>query len=172
MKIVLGCYDQKPHPFHYQWIDESWVLTDANPRFPNIQYVDARMLPEGVEAIYASHVVEHVEPECLEEMFKHWYERLPKGGYAIVNVPDLLWALEELKRLENGEIPTSSYFKTPKKILEIIYGNLNDSIWDKHKWGFTEHTLREYLEGAGFSVDIERVYEAHDMGCLIAKAIK
>lgn len=172
MKLVLGCYDQKPHSFHYRWIDDSWVLSDINPRHQSIRAVDARSLPEGVEAIYASHIVEHIEPEELEKMFKHWYDVLPIGGYAIINVPDLLWALEELKRVEGGAKPTSWYFKTPRKLLEIVYGNVGDTGFDKHRWGFTEKTLREYLENAGFKVEIERAYEAHDMGCLIATATK
>lgn len=171
-KIVLGTYDAKPHPMHYRWIDDSWILTDINPRHKHIRKVDARAIPEDTEAIYASHIVEHIPPEDLEKMFKHWYDTLPIGGYAIINVPDILWVFDELKAVEEGAQPSSNHFTTPRKIMQMIFGNVDDTEYDKHRWGFTERILREYLEEAGFSVEITKEVEAHEVGCLIAKATK
>lgn len=176
MKIVLGVYDHKPHPMHYEWIDETWVLSDINPRHEKIIYADAcnlSALKEPIEAIYASHVVEHIGPENIQGMFRDWYNVLPKGGYAIINVPNLVWTSYQLIRMENNQKSESDYFNTPKKIMEIIYGNVHDTDFDKHRWGYTKSLLRYYLEEAGFFVEsIEERFDAHDMGVLIAKAVK
>jgi len=172
MKIVLGVYDEKPHRYHYNFIDDTWILTDINPRSNNIMRVDARSLPEGVEAIYASHIVEHIVPEEVDAMLKHWYDSLPSGGYAIINVPDIEWLCHQIILTENGGRSDSSYFTTTKKLMEVIYGNVGDTGFDKHHWGYTKNSLTDALEKAGFKVEVRREYEAHDMGCLIAKAVK
>ncbi len=175
MKIVLGVYDKKPHPMHYEWIDKDWVLSDINPRQEGIMYADARNLEElgqPIEAIYASHVVEHIEPEYVDEMFRDWYRILPSGGYAIVNVPDIEWLCYQIIRVENNAKPESNYFTDGKKLMEVIYGNVGDTGYDKHHWGYTKTTLRDALMKAGFEVKVERRFDAHDMGVLIATATK
>lgn len=175
MKIVLGAYDLNPHPMHYEWIDTTWVLSDINPRYPGIIKADARYLEwlnEPIEAIYASHVVEHIEPEEVGPMFCRWFELLPVGGYAVINVPDIEWLCQEIIKVEKGGHPTSDYFNTTKKLMEVIYGNVGDTVHDKHRWGYTKNSLKEALEEAGFSVQSQRRYDAHDMGVVIATATK
>lgn len=172
MKLVLGVYDEKPHLFHYQWIDDSWTLSDIDPRFPNIVKVDARSIQfTDLEAIYASHIVEHVAIEEIDKMFKHWFDCLAPGGEVIINVPDMQWLSSEILRVEAGMPAQSSYFDTIDKLMFVIYGPGEG--FDQHKSGFTRGTLYKKLQDAGFvDIDIEQVFEAHDMQCLIATAIK
>lgn len=172
MKLVLGVYDQKPHPFHYRWIDDSWTLSDIDPRYPNIVKVDARDIPyNDLEAIYASHIVEHVSIEEVPKMLAHWFEHLAPGGEVIINVPDMEWLSREIVKTENGYIPESEYFDTVDKLMFVIYGPGEG--FDQHKSGFTKGSLYQKLQAAGFSeINIEQEFEAHDMGCLIATAKK
>lgn len=173
MKIVLGAYNDSPHDFHRKWIDDTWILSDINPHSENMQRIDARDIPyKEVEALYASHIVEHIAIADLPGMFSHWHAALASKGWVVINVPDMEWVSEEIQRLERGEAPRSAYFTTKKEIMHIIYG-AQDTQYDEHKSGFTKSLLEEYLTEAGFvNVTVERVYEAHDMGCLIARAEK
>lgn len=172
MKLVLGVYDEKPHPFHYRWIDDSWTLSDIDPRHPNIVKVDARSIQfDNLEAIYASHIVEHIAIEEVPKMLKHWYDVLTPGGYIVINVPDMEWLAREIINVERGEEAASDYFDTVNKLMYVIYGPGEG--FDQHKSGFTKSTLFAALQDAGFThVSVEQEFEAHSMGCLIATAKK
>lgn len=173
MKLILGCYDEKPHPFHYRWIDDSWTLSDIDPRFPNVVKVDARAIPyTDLEAIYASHIVEHIAIEEVPKMLKHWYDVLTPGGYIVINVPDMEWLAKEIQIVENSGDPMSKYFNTVSKLMYVIYGPGEG--FDQHKSGFTKSTLFNLLSDAGFTnVDVAQEYDdGHEMGVLIATAKK
>ncbi len=172
MKLVLGVYDQKPHPFHYRWIDDSWTLSDIDPRFPNVVKVDARAIPyTDLEAIYASHIVEHIAIEEVPKMLSHWYDVLTPGGYIVINVPDMEWLAKEILNGETFGEYSSEYFNSISKLMYVIYGPGEG--FDQHKSGFTKSTLFNLLTDAGFTdVGIDQEIEAHEMGCLIATAKK
>ncbi len=172
MRLVLGVYDEKPHPFHYRWIDDTWTLSDIDPRHPNIVKVDARSIQfTGLEAIYASHIVEHISIEEVSKMLKHWYDVLAPGGKVIINVPDMEWLAREIITVERGEEASSEYFNTVDKLMYVIYGPGEG--FDQHKSGFTKGTLYQKLQEAGFKdIDIIQEVEAHEIGCLIATATK
>lgn len=172
MKLVLGVYDQRPHPFHYRWIDDSWTLSDIDPRSPNVVKVDARAIPyTDLEAIYASHIVEHIAIEEVPKMLKHWYDVLTPRGYIVINVPDMEWLAREIINVERGEKATSDYFDTINKLMYVIYGPGEG--FDQHKSGFTKSTLFAALQDAGFTdVSLEQEFDAHEMGVIIATAKK
>lgn len=177
MKIVLGCYDAQPHPYHEQYLDggvDSWLLTDANPRYPNIEKMDARSIPySDVEAIYASHVLEHIRYDEVLKTLKHWHSVLETGGWVQINVPDIEWALDQWMRFNCGESPQqTTYFKDKETLMQIFDGDASTD-WDTHKSWFTVDKLERYLNLAGFSsVEVRREFEAHDMMCVIGKAVK
>lgn len=173
MKLVLGVYDYPPHPYHYKFIDDSWVLSDINPRHPAIRKVDARSIPyTNIGSIYASHVLEHIPQEEVLFTLIHWREVLAPGGDVHINVPDVEWALDEWMRINCGKPPTSTYFTDTKRMLEIIHGD-GSTDHDTHKSWFTYERLLDLMLAAGFSeVTVDKVYEAHDMQCLIAKGFK
>lgn len=75
--------------------------------------------------------------------------------------------------IEKENNPISPYFNTTERLMEAIYGSRNESVFDKHQWGFTQKTLEGYINNAGFkNIKVRKIYEAHDMGCLIATASK
>jgi len=173
MKIVLGSYDQVPHPYHHQFLGNlsEWTISDINPRFPNVEKIDALDIPyKEVEALYASHILEHIaNPEVA---LKHWFDTLETGGWVQINVPDVEWALDQIMKLNNNESTDSTYFNNKENIYKIINGT-EESFYDTHKSWFTLNKLKLMLEESGFkNIEIKREYEAHDMMCIIAKAFK
>jgi len=173
MKLVLGVYDYPPHPYHYKFIDDTWVFSDIQPRHPMIKKVDARKIPyKDVEAIYASHILEHIHYAEVEDTLKHWFEVLKKGGYVHINVPDIEWALDCLMMKNANEPSESEYFNTRERLMQIFNGTMEDK-YDVHMSWYTQEKLQELLEYVGFKdVEVKKVYEAHEMQCLIAKGFK
>jgi predicted SAM-dependent methyltransferase len=173
MKLVLGVYDFPPHDYHYQWIDNDWTFTDINPRFQGILKMDARKIPnKDVEAIYASHVLEHIKESEVLDTLTHWHDVLEEGGWVHINVPDIEWGLDALMKFNIGEDTGSDYFTSREKIMTIFNGGM-ESEADTHKSWFNEYKLLELMHQAGFrDITVDRVFEAHDMGCLIARGIK
>ena len=132
-KIVLGSYDEKPSGFHQHWIDDTWIISDIEPRFPNMEKIDARDIPyKNVEALYASHLLEHIRYDEVLDVLKHWRKVLKKGGYVIINVPDMHWFLDNWMKLHLGEECESKYFYNKERMMWILEGP-SDQEHDKHK---------------------------------------
>lgn len=170
LKLVIGCGPLPIHPYHKQFIDDSWVLIDLYVKHPKIIKMDARKLEYpalSVEEIYSSHLLEHLAKKEILPTLKEWFRVLKKGGRLRLNVPDFNWAVKCFLGRKK-----SKYFNTKEKILEIFYGS-QEHEGEFHKTGFTKKILKEYLVKAGFKkIKICQVYEAHDMGCLLAEARK
>lgn len=170
MKLFLGCGPLPIHPYHYQFINDSWVFIDLYVDDPKIVKMDARRLEyndEEADEIYSSHLLEHLETAEIISTLAEWWRVLKRGGKLRLNVPDMEWAAKCLLGQEK-----SSYFDTPQKILEIFYGSQSHE-GEFHKTGFTDYILKNYLEITGFvDIEIKKKYEAHDMNCLLATAQK
>ena len=175
VKIVLGSYDERPHPYHEKYLGDvsEWVISDINPRFPSIEKIDARSIPyRDVSALYASHILEHIAQSQVLDTLKHWNNVLQSGGWLHVNVPDIEFGLDLLMKLNNGETITNPYFNTRERVNQIINGTM-ESEFDTHKSWWTEEKLRMHLVAAGFvNIRVWKEYEAHDMVCILGKAYK
>lgn len=171
MKLVLGVYEYPPHEYHYKYIDASWVLSDIKPRHPMIKQVDARDIQyDDIEAIYASHVLEHIYEYQLT--LKHWHDKLVEGGYVHINVPDIEWALDNLMQINAGYGSRSPFYNSRTRMQNIFNGTMEDE-FDIHKSWFNKDKLEQALIDAGFkNVSVYKEYEAHEMMCLIAKGYK
>lgn len=186
--LFLGCGPLPIHKQHLEIVDEGWTLIDKYVKDPGIVNMDIRKLEysdESVDEIYCSHTLEHIGLREVIPTLKEWHRVLKPGGKVTINVPDMEWAAGVLLSLsglgfyEKDEWPDgqisfkdSKLFDTPEMLMEVIYGN-QDHEGEFHKSGYTAETLKNYLVTAGFgSVDIKNVFEAHEMGCLIAEAIK
>lgn len=178
-KLYLGCGPLPIHRQHLQIIDDSWVLIDLHVKSPGIVNMDARHLEypdNSVSKIYNSHLLEHFGIKDVLPTLKEWYRALKSNGELITNVPDIEWASEQILVFSGALInqigKNSSVFNTGEKIMEVIYGN-QDHDGEYHKSGFTKNILQKYLELAGFKkITVKKIYDAHEMNCLIARAIK
>lgn len=177
MKLCLGVGPDPIHPQHLEVMTDlsEWMLIDLH--VPGRTNWDAIALPIPDECcghIYASHLLEHFPHNQLEEILRDWHSKLKLGGKLTLNVPDLLWALKVIQRFDQGALLTGYYnqWYGEHGLLSVIYGNqLHEG--EYHKSGFTERSLRELLERVGFTqITVTQLEDAHDMGVLIAEAIR
>ncbi|KAG6614793.1 UDP-N-acetylglucosamine-peptide N-acetylglucosaminyltransferase [Phytophthora cinnamomi] len=129
--------------------NSDWWIVDANDG----DIVDFVMRMENlyafpdssVDAIYASHVLEHCTHGVgheLENTLREWHRVLRPGGQLLVSVPNL-FVLASLFINESIPHQHRMWFMT------VIFGGQTD-IYDVHKVGFDEAILVAYLEQAGF----------------------
>ncbi len=175
LKLFLGCGPLPIHPQHLQIVDDTWTFIDLYVHDPKIVQMDIRKLgyaDESVSRIYCSHALEHLGSVEAVNALQEWYRVLKSGGDLIINVPDIEWAIDEYINLREGKEPQSKTFTTKQKLMEVIYGNQTHE-GEFHKSGYNEKGLEKLLQEVGFKdVTVKKIYEAHDMGCLVATAKK
>lgn len=149
MTLKLHIGGRQTHP--------DWKIFDAEER-PEVDFVgNAKDLSQfednSVEAIYASHVLEHfyycLGSELLDTL-SEWYRVLTPGGQLYVSVPDLrtlcwLYTNPNLFPVERMQL------------MGILYGGQTNQ-WDVHKAGFDFDILAMYLEEVGF-LEYEQISE-------------
>ncbi|HHP7245730.1 MAG TPA: class I SAM-dependent methyltransferase [Elainellaceae cyanobacterium] len=146
-KLHIGGKDAHP----------DWKILDIEAR-PEVDFIgDAADLSQfetdSVEAIYASHVLEHFYYNIDNELIKtlaEWHRVLKPGGKLLISVPDLqtlcwLYISPDLMPLDRHHL------------MRIIFGGQTNQ-YDIHKVGFDVDTLGLYLAEVGFE-QYERVSE-------------
>jgi predicted SAM-dependent methyltransferase len=110
----------------------------------------SRFADKTFDAIYASHVLEHISPPGpLERGLREWYRVLRPSGTLHVSVPDL----DVLARLfiDRERLNVNERFK----VMLMMFGGHADA-HDRHEIGFNEEFLTFFLRSAGF-VNVRRV---------------
>lgn len=180
MKINLGCGPFPIHPQHFDIMGDisEWTLVDKFVQDPKIQNWDATVLdevePNSCDTLYSSHLLEHFPHTQTLSILKVWKNKLKTGGELILNVPDLDWACLQILRYGSGQKLDGYYHQWQGEhgLLSVVFGSQSHE-GEFHKAGFTKQSLTELLEDAGFvDISITKEFEAHDMGCLIARAKK
>lgn len=100
------------------------------------------------DAVFSSHVIEHLYPYQVRIALAEIYRVTAPGGYAMVIVPDLedVTATDEVL-FESSIGPLSG--------LDLIYGcrfDLERSPYMAHHSGFVSKTLEAAMKAAGFDV--------------------
>lgn len=179
-KICLGSAEPPIHPQHLQIMNdyENWQLIDLYIDHPDVLKMDATKLeyPDNfLQHIYASHLLEHLPHPHLPVILKHWHTKLQKEGILTLNVPDLVWISNQILRYENNQILESDVYNEfygERGLMDVVYGT-HAHEGETHKAGFTKRSLEELLKMVGFrDIVIDCIYDAHDMGVLIATAKK
>lgn len=140
MKLNIG--GTSAHP--------EWKIFDVEAR-PEVDYVgnasDLGLFEnESIEAIYASHVLEHFYYGLDSELvftLAEWHRVLKVGGELMISVPDiqtLCWLYSQPK------IDVMSRFH----IMRMMFGGQVNE-YDVHKVGFDFDTLAMYLNEVGFT---------------------
>ena len=109
------------------------------------------------DAVYCSHNLEHYHRHYVQKVLSGFLHVLKKGGFAHIRVPDI----HEVMRvtLERGlDIDDTLYQSSagPIMVLDVLYGysvEIERSGQDfySHKTGFTQKSLSNALQKAGFS---------------------
>jgi predicted SAM-dependent methyltransferase len=147
MKLHIG--GKQAHP--------DWKIFDIYKR-PEVDYIgDASDLSqfedESVEAIYASHVLEHFYYALNYELaftLSEWHRVLKQGGQLMISVPDLRTLCWLYSR---PDLDVQTRFR----IMAMIFGGQSNE-YDVHKVGLDFDILCLYLADVGFS-DCVRVNE-------------
>jgi ubiquinone/menaquinone biosynthesis C-methylase UbiE len=140
------------------------LRNQLNTIFPsNVNYGNIiKGLPikaETCDAVYCSHVLEHLSLQDFRIALKNTYKILKNGGLFRCVVPDLEFcAREYIKSLENGNNSAGNDFigtnlllgleKRPKGIKELF-----SSLWgnSRHLWMWDRKSFSQELNNAGFS---------------------
>ncbi|MDX1513765.1 MAG: methyltransferase domain-containing protein [Gammaproteobacteria bacterium] len=135
---------------------DGWEVLNAIPG-PHVDHVcnanDLSQFPDSTfSAIYASHVVEHLDyKDELILTLKQWNRVLKPGGRAFISVPDLD-VLSELI-LKKHELDVGERFF----VMRMIFGGHVDE-YDYHVVGLNQDFLAIFLRDSGF-VNLKRVSE-------------
>lgn len=139
MKLHIG--GTEPHP--------EWKILDIEPR-PEVDFIgNAANLEQfannSIEAIYASHVLEHFHHGLNGELLNtlsEWYRVLQPGGKLYISVPNLgilcwLYLNDKLSVYDR-------YY-----LMAVIFGGQTNE-YDVHKVGFDLEILSMFLQEVGF----------------------
>ena len=180
MKLYLGCAQP---PFHQQHLEimgnvDEWTWVDLYVDHPNVRKWNATDLSEvdnnSCEAIYASHLLEHLPQVDVPRVLRHWYDKLQDGGKLILNVPDMTWLARRVLDLAGGKTLDGYYtdWTGEHGLMNIVYGAQSHE-GEYHKSGFHKEYLEQILRDAGFQTAMAMTaYDAHDMGIVFAEAYK
>ena len=134
VKLHLGCGNKRIEG--YTNID--MVETSAVDLVADIRHLHDYD-EESVDIIYACHVLEHISRNEYKKVLRRWLQVLKPGGILRISIPDLeKWFLYCL-RTDNFRL-----------ILGALYGE-QDNIYNLHKMGWTEKTIKEDLLEVGFT---------------------
>jgi SAM-dependent methyltransferase len=113
--------------------------------FQKLSYLDlTKPLPfddSSVEAVFSSHVLEHLFMDEVEKLIPELYRVLKKSGVCRVVVPDL----DKIVQNYNSEDPRNFI----KEIFEVAK---RSEVKNSHHSGFTTSLLTKLFSEAGFSV--------------------
>ncbi|HIK33201.1 MAG TPA: methyltransferase domain-containing protein [Oscillatoriales cyanobacterium M59_W2019_021] len=148
-KIKLHIGGKETHP--------EWKILDIEER-PEVDFIGnaanlEQFEDESIDAIYASHVLEHFHHSLnneLIETLQEWYRVLTPGGKLYISVPDLqvlCWLY-----LNPNLTPLERHY-----LMRIIFG-AHSNEYDVHKVGFDFDILAMYLAEVGFE-ECDRVSE-------------
>ncbi len=135
---------------------EGWEVLNANPA-PYVDHVGnandlSRFGDDTFNAIYASHVIEHLDYTGeLQASLKDWCRVLVPGGQLYASVPDMD-VLAQLF-LRQDALSVDERFA----VMRMLFGGHVDR-HDYHAVGLNDAFLRWFLTEAGF-IDIQRTAE-------------
>jgi len=103
-----------------------------------------------VSRIYWSHVIEHIDPSQVPQIFQEFLRILKPGGVVDTEYPDILKLSEYIV-----EDPTRIYTQNKKIRKRAIAGMFGDVGKYKdpimlHKWGYSEDAIIELCYNTGF----------------------
>ena len=149
--LHLGC-GRETLPVFYAGYHE--VRFDIDPAvepdivgdITDLSAIDSR----SFDIVYSSHVLEHLYEYQVVPTLKEMRRVLVKGGYAMINVPNL----DDVRPTDETvyQSPVG-----PITGLDMFYGHtgmVKDNPYMAHKTGFTSPKMAKALEDAGFAVGV------------------
>lgn len=123
-------------------------------------------VPDGAfDLVHSRHTLEHFGRAEVVPLLTEWIRILRVGGELRLNVPNALFAMENLLAMDRGEIAPNPYPSWQ------MYGRQDDER-DLHKNWFTPRRLRLLLEMPAFGLTDIQVSETDDRNSINAVAVK
>lgn len=164
MKLHLGCFDQPvdgwyntditPHIFvsripyaatflrYVGKISERRYNQHKMGVFRRLHYLNiAKQFPfpdNTAEAVFSSHIIEHVSPTVAKHMLAESLRVLSPGGVCRVVAPSLQMAISEYSE------------SSPETTLGMIFEHQHENPKNRHQWMYTESSLVNLMESIGF----------------------
>lgn len=154
LKLDIGGARVPYAPEEYTTVD-LFGETDVQADMGDLPFAD-----DSVDAIWASHVLEHCPMGKVPAVLTEWLRVLKPGARAIIRVPDFDYVA---KYWLTG--PDRSWAEA------MVFGLQTDE-GEYHKSAFTASLLRGDLEGVGFTVDRIEMRWTHNQETLQAVASK
>lgn len=155
MKIVLNAGSGESREMYGEMFRHGWVKErlDVNPGAKPDIVGDVREIPvegERYDAVYCSHVLEHLWEGDEGKALGEFYRVLKVGGFVFVRCPDMERAAEAV--LRKGLLGVAYISPSgPIRPMDLIYGlKPKKNPCMGHRSGFTAKLLRNYLYLAGF----------------------
>lgn len=133
IRLNLGCFDK-----HLPGFINVDVRPECNPDVVDDVIELNTFEDESVDLIYASHMLEHVKRNEVHSVLSNWWTKLKEGGVLRLSVPDF-----------DAIVRRYIYTKDLNELQCMIFGSQKHT-YDFHYVGFTEETLTDSLEEAGF----------------------
>lgn len=117
---------------------KGWVNVDAAAHVKSDHRCDIRDLdyaPECVREIHALHVLEHFERNEHLGLLETWHTWLIPDGLLVIEVPDMQVILDQWRAWDDWHL--------------WIFGSDQGGL-DAHRSGFTDESLYQLLQDAGF----------------------
>ncbi|GAB5403891.1 MAG: hypothetical protein Aurels2KO_21220 [Aureliella sp.] len=131
---------------------------------PNVRLVckawEVSRFCEGLSEIYSRHMLEHLTLRESQLTLADWFQALAPGGEVRIEVPNLDFVLRQWGRAKWNEEELAGKFSDARWGFAGLFGwqrecdpespEYNQSYWDVHKSGYTQESIRFFLEQAGF----------------------
>ena len=126
----------------------------------NCSVLSMSIQDESVEAINASHVLEHLSKYEVSRALKECYRVLQKDGIMDIEVPELQWVLQNwLNQPEDNRWGGE---------LDKVFGQQSYP-GDEHRCGFSLPKLQQLLKDAGFIILSSKAEFSHMFGQNVIK---
>jgi SAM-dependent methyltransferase len=158
--LHIGSGPRRPEqriPKQFLDYDELRMDIDASAEPDIVGDITAIDLPtESMDAVYASHLLEHLEPWQVQTALDECWRVLRLDGEAVFIVPDLAaWAQAIVADPAAIETVGATAYQAPVSILDALFGYAPDIEAGKeamrHRTAFTRQTLARHLHAARFS---------------------
>ena len=122
----------------------------------------------SVDAVFSSHNIEHLHPHEVPLALAEFKRVLSPDGFLVITCPDLqsVCALVAQDKLTDAAYQSA---RGPIAPIDIIYGHrpplAEGNLFMAHRCGFTQKTLTDTLQAAGFSsvASIKRGHPFYDL---------
>jgi len=125
----------------------------------NCWEIDEKVERESVEEIYSRHMFEHLTFAQGRATLKAWNKVLKRGGKIHMSMPDLRYHVNQYVRFVNNRGRGVESFE---HAIKGFYGGQREewgdppqtsfnNLWDVHKSGYDEVSLKELLESFGYT---------------------